>query len=350
MPLLETPSNPASPPPPPKPDQPVKFTTRRFGEIQEHELLHLLDSIDDEIARARFRESIYVSIIVCLALAWLAAYGPRYLFHQGAIANPKEEVAKIDDRDLRSITTPKAIIHKLPPVPHSTPRPAPAPAPPAPATQHAAPAAERPLPPAPQPQPRPATPTPLPPAPQPPPRPTQASNIPDAPHPPAAVTASKPNFDTSANARNSLKDAIAAAARAGGSGNAGASSAPGRNGAGMDGVQILSDTLGTDFGPYIKRLLRILRASWYPLIPEETMPPLNKEGWTLIRFTINSDGSLAVGGMHLDASTHDQAIDRAAWGSITGVGQFPPLPSTFKGPNLELRIDFIISHNPPRDE
>jgi TonB family protein len=84
------------------------------------------------------------------------------------------------------------------------------------------------------------------------------------------------------------------------------------------------------------------------LIPEETRPPLNKEGSTLIRFTINKDGTVSA--MHLDDSTHDQAIDRAAWGSITGVGQMPPLPKNFNGPNLELRIDFIISHNAPKND
>jgi hypothetical protein len=28
----------------------------------------------------------------------------------------------------------------------------------------------------------------------------------------------------------------------------------------------------------------------------------------------------------------------------------PPLPKNFTGPNLELRIDFIISHNAPKND
>jgi TonB family protein len=131
-------------------------------------------------------------------------------------------------------------------------------------------------------------------------------------------------------------------------GNFAASGPSGHGGTLGAGAEILSDTLGVDFGPYIKRLLRILYDSWLPLIPEETRPPLNKEGNTLIRFTINKDGTVSA--MHLDDSTHDQAIDRAAWGSITGVGQMPPLPKNFNGPNLELRIDFNISHNAPKND
>ena len=107
------------------------------------------------------------------------------------------------------------------------------------------------------------------------------------------------------------------------------------------GYQILSDTQGVDFGPYIRRILSDIKRNWIPLIPEEARPPLNKQGETLIRFTINSDGTIAH--MALDGSSQDTAIDRACWGGITGVGQFPPLPSNFKGPNLELRIDFFTN-------
>ena len=52
MPSLETPPNSAPP------TQPIKVRTGRFGELEEHELIHLLDSLDDERAKARFRESI----------------------------------------------------------------------------------------------------------------------------------------------------------------------------------------------------------------------------------------------------------------------------------------------------
>jgi outer membrane biosynthesis protein TonB len=356
MPLLETPPNPA--PPPQKPNEPVTFTTRRFGELQEHELIHLLDSIDDEISKARFRESIYISIILCLGLAWLAFYGPRVLFHQGTVINAPEEVTKLDDKELKYLDLPSNLIHKPPPKtktlsdqdrraqtpkPVETPKP-PQPRPNAPGVQ----AAPAPQPQQQQPRQQAAQPTPQPPAPQPQQRPQQNQNasIPDAPHP-TIFPQAKPNFGGAQSPGESNRNAATSSLRGGG-GNYGAGPANHNGASGQ--VEILSDTLGVDFGPYIKRLLRILYNSWVPLIPEETRPPLNKEGNTLIRFTINADGTLKVGGMHLDASTHDEAIDRAAWGSIVGVGQFPPLPKEFKGPELTLRINFIIAHNaPPND-
>ncbi len=356
MPFLETPPNPTgSPSSNSEKPPPVKLTTRRFGELEEHELIHLLDSIDDEISRARFRESIYVSIILCIALAWFALYGPRFLFHEGRIVNPKDNVA--EHKELKFLDLPKSLVKPPPkatkkisdqdrvaqtahPVPEAKPQPrAGAPAP-----------AAAPLPPAPKPQPAPQQPAPQQQqAQQPPPpkvQPQQNPAIPEAPRPTQQAQA-KPNFGAPTSPGQSNRDAASAAARAGGGGEYGSSAPSARNGANSD-AEVLSDTLGVDFGPYIKRLLRILRASWYPLIPEECSPPLNKEGSTLIRFTINSNGTVSA--MHLDASTHDTAIDRAAWGSITGVGQFPPLPKEFNGPNLELRIHFIISHHQGSEE
>jgi len=111
--------------------------------------------------------------------------------------------------------------------------------------------------------------------------------------------------------------------------------------AGVGGPEILSDTQGVNFQPYLQRILRLIYQQWIPLLPEEARPPLNKRGTTQVRFTINPDGTIAA--MHLDGSSHDDALNRAAWGSITGVGQFPPLPKQFHGPNLELRIHYLVN-------
>ena len=59
------------------------------------------------------------------------------------------------------------------------------------------------------------------------------------------------------------------------------------------GAEVLSDTQGVDFGPYLRRILSDIKRNWEPLpVPEEARPPLNKQGETLIRFVINPDGSI----------------------------------------------------------
>src|SRR6185437_6898745 len=114
MPPVETP--PTSAPPSP----PSKVRTGRVGELDEHELIHLLDSLDDERSRARFRESVYISLIVYLALAWFLFYGPRVLFHQPRVINPMD-VLKERDKNITYLNTPKDIAKALAHKPANTP-------------------------------------------------------------------------------------------------------------------------------------------------------------------------------------------------------------------------------------
>src|SRR5215467_4266412 len=47
------------------------------------------------------------------------------------------------------------------------------------------------------------------------------------------------------------------------------------------GVEVLTDTQGVDFGPYIRSALSAIKKNWLPLIPEEARPPANVQGETL---------------------------------------------------------------------
>ena len=93
---------------------PIKVRTGRYGELEQHELIHLLDSLDDERSRARFRESIYISIFFYLFVAWFLFYGPRVLFHQPRLINPVD-VLKERDKQLTFLDAPKDLSKSLPP-------------------------------------------------------------------------------------------------------------------------------------------------------------------------------------------------------------------------------------------
>ena len=114
MPILETPPNPSRSKDPSETSgdpahadhpykrlHPIKVRTGRFGELDEHELIHLLDSLDDERSRARFRESIYISVIIYLAIAWFLIYGPHILFHQPYYKDP---IALMKEHDKENLT------------------------------------------------------------------------------------------------------------------------------------------------------------------------------------------------------------------------------------------------------
>jgi TonB family protein len=111
-------------------------------------------------------------------------------------------------------------------------------------------------------------------------------------------------------------------------------------------LDILSDTQGVDFGPYLERILHTVRMNWYNLIPEVARPPLMKRGKVSIEFAITKTGQIA--GMRLVGQSGDVSLDRAAWGGITASNPFPPLPSEYKSQYFALRFHFY--YNPDRHE
>lgn len=112
----------------------------------------------------------------------------------------------------------------------------------------------------------------------------------------------------------------------------------------MGPLEVLTDTMGVDFGPYLQRVLHDVRENWYTLVPESARAPLMKKGKLTIEFFILKDGSVA--GMRYDTHSGDVALDRAAYGGITASNPFPPLPNEFGGPYLGLRFTFYYNPSP----
>lgn len=108
---------------------------------------------------------------------------------------------------------------------------------------------------------------------------------------------------------------------------------------------VMSDTMGVDFGPYLARILHTVCENWINLIPEVARAPLMKQGKVSIEFAILKDGSVA--GMRVVFPSGDASLDRAAWGGITGSNPFPPLPGEFGGQYLALRFHFF--YNPDKN-
>jgi TonB family protein len=119
----------------------------------------------------------------------------------------------------------------------------------------------------------------------------------------------------------------------------------GRNGAkALEQAEILTDTMGVDFGPYLARITAIVRNNWMNLMPDSVYPPILKQGKVSIEFYILKDGK--VSGMQVHFPSGDVALDRAAWASITASNPFPPLPKEFPGQNLGLRFYYFYNLEP----
>jgi TonB family protein len=113
-------------------------------------------------------------------------------------------------------------------------------------------------------------------------------------------------------------------------------------------VEILSNTQGVDFGPYLQRALYRIKTNWYKLIPEAAKRPMMKKGRLIIQFSILKGGNVA--GMLLQLPSGDVSLDRAAWGGITGSDPFEPLPKEFRGEFLSLRIKFLYNQKITTDQ
>ncbi|MGC2618215.1 MAG: cell envelope integrity protein TolA [Acidobacteriaceae bacterium] len=336
------------------------FRHSRYEEYDHTDLLHVIDELEGSRNWVSLREKLWIALIVHMLIAWYLFYGPKYIYHVRVvdpsvvmkqrqkeltfldmppdllkqpkpkptnIISDKNRVAQsqhptIDKKTLEELEAMRRAQQERP-NPAPAEQPAPTPAPPAPQqAQQQAPA-------------RPAQPLPQ----------NNQARL-EAP-PPAAP---QPNFRTGpANPNEQLQQAMQNAMHNGGgqySGQDGLgapSQHPGMNGA----VDVLSDTMGVDFGPYIERVIYDTKRAWYPIIPESARPPLDKKGVVQIRFKILPDGTVT--DMHLEGPSGDVSLDRAAWAGITGAAPYGPLPKAFKGPFLELRFAFLYNLRPGQD-
>jgi TonB family protein len=192
-----------------------------------------------------------------------------------------------------------------------------------------------------------------------PPQPTQqAQSLPPVQDPKLAMPQSdqKPSIDFRAMNQTAGQQIAQAARSAGpgrsagsfGGGGAGGDYGSGRGGSAHQAgaLEVLSDTQGVDFGPYLSRVLQAVKMNWYNLIPEAARPPLLERGKVSIEFAILPDGKVA--GMRIIGPSGDVSLDRAAWGGITASNPFSPLPSEFHGPYLALRFHFF--YNPAKGD
>jgi hypothetical protein len=360
MPITEVPTN--SPVgAPPEPPEPPRFSRpSRYDDYSTHELLSVIEDLEGSKNWASLREKLWIAVILHMLLLWFLVYGPKYILHQRVrVVDKSAQLLREHPKDLTYLETPSNIKPMEPKKPSNvisnkshqaeTPHPSPkrlkdleamrAPGPPVPR-----PSPERA---APKPAPTPAQPQPAQPRaaqPKPPAQPLPANAKSEIQAPTPAPT--KPNFNLgSATPGQELQQLARNAARPGQFGGDYGANAPLDHPGNRGAVNILSDTMGVNFGPYIERVIYDTKKAWYPIIPEEAQPPIMKKGEVAISFKIAPNGSVMPGSMHLDGPSGDVALDKAAWAAITYAG-YPPLPKEFKGPYLELRFYFLYNIRP----
>lgn len=325
-----------------------------------HDVPALLIQLQDDLSRSRQREAFWISVVVHLAIVILVVNSGRLadMMHRRSVilVSPQDllkqkdltylelppdeqkltkrpDTNKISDKDrIATSKAPQLDRKELKKILDSA-RPGP-PGPSGPPVQS-----------------QPAAPAPAaqePPVPQPPPPPDQ-NQVARLQTPPAERPT--PNFNTGAMSAGSAIEQAARAAMSNRGGYGGDNGDYGlgqgkQGGEAIGPMDVLSDTMGVDFGPYLARVLHDVRENWYRIIPESARAPLMKKGKVSIEFAILKNGQVA--GLQIVGSSGDVALDRAAYGGITASKPFPPLPTEFGGQYLALRFHFY--YNPDRSE
>jgi hypothetical protein len=317
---------------------PAPLGNSRWVDYDSHELLEMISELEDERRWARLREGILWALLLHILLISAVTWIPKYVFKVPQVIDPIDAIK--NRKDLNYLDVPPDALRALQPKP--VPKPTPQKQPQVDKKTLEALNKATPLP-APTPAPEPTSPAPTQTTPPPTPAPSQQAQV-EAPHPAATP---RPNFAMgSQNPADQLRDAMKGSRSPGGGQQIpGAGGLHMHPGAGSGGVQVLSDMQGVDFSAWIQRWLHETERTWDPLIPDEVNPPILKSGMVAIRFKVLPNGRLMDGSLTLDGRSGDTALDRAAWGALTG-SNYPPLPREFHGPYLEMRAYFLYNMEP----
>ncbi len=309
----------------------------RWVDYDTYELLNMISELEDERRWARLREGIWIAILIHLVLLSGITWIPKYIFKVPPVVDPFEAIRQRKD-ELKYLDLPPDLIKRAQPKVQVKPVPQKPPQIDKKTLEALNKATPPPLPPTPAPKVEQAQPAPPPPPPK-----TESQSQLEAPKP----QPQRPTFAMgSQNPADQLRDAM----RGSRGPSSGADSVPNNPGMAMHpgaggGVQVLSDTQGVDFNPWLRRWYFETEHTWDPLIPDEVNPPILKQGQCMIRFKVLPNGRIMEGSMVLEGRSGDTALDRAAWGALTG-SNYPPLPREFHGPYLELRAVFMYNMRP----
>jgi TonB family protein len=106
-------------------------------------------------------------------------------------------------------------------------------------------------------------------------------------------------------------------------------------------MELLTPTEGVDFSNYLARVYASVKQNWFAVMPESVR--LGDKGLVVLQFKIMRDGGVPTGEPVLLRGSGKEPLDRAAVSSIRASNPFPPLPSAFSGPYIELRFGYYYN-------
>ncbi|HLK49213.1 MAG TPA: energy transducer TonB [Bryobacteraceae bacterium] len=105
-------------------------------------------------------------------------------------------------------------------------------------------------------------------------------------------------------------------------------------------MQLLSDSMGADFRPYMLQILQTVRRNWFAVMPESAR--LGRRGTVALQFAVAKDGTVTK--IVFATNSGVDSLDRAAVASISMANPMPPLPVEFRGSVIRLQLTFAYNN------
>jgi TonB C terminal len=116
------------------------------------------------------------------------------------------------------------------------------------------------------------------------------------------------------------------------------------------GLEMLTDTEGIDFNPYLLTALLSVRQNWYAVIPPSVES--GQQGTNTAEFRILQDGKVPMDFLKLTVHSGKEDFDKASLTAIRASTPFSHLPEKFSGPFLVVHItfDYNVSRTAKNDQ
>jgi len=106
-------------------------------------------------------------------------------------------------------------------------------------------------------------------------------------------------------------------------------------------LELMSDPMGADFGPYLTQILAMVRRNWFAVWPESAR--MGNRGLVQLMFIIDRSGQVPK--LVIATPSGSQSLDKAAVAGVSASVPFPPLPKDFKGEQIRLQFSFKYNVN-----
>jgi len=113
-------------------------------------------------------------------------------------------------------------------------------------------------------------------------------------------------------------------------------------------IEILTNTEGVDFAPFMRSVYGFIKREWFASMPPSVEQ--GDKGIVAIQFRVRQDGKVPGDSLKVVSSSGKREFDDASLSAIRNVTPFDHLPSKFSQPFVEVRMTFYYNISLPKKQ